>query len=88
MVVTATNAQAFDRQATDALKLCHDYLWAAPEFKDLPNAAISVFPQSENDNTIIVNWNVSWDQPTVRAAGNCTIIDGAVEGFEDYTKMQ
>lgn len=88
VIFAATGAHAFDRQTTDALKLCHDYIWDVPEFKDLPNAAISVFPHSENDDTIIVNWNVNWDQPTLRAAGNCTVIEGIVEGFEDYTKMQ
>ena len=85
-VVVSSAAQAFDRQTTNALKTCHDYLWQVPEFADLPNAAIPVFPASENGDTIMVNWNVNWDQPTVRAAGNCTVIDGNVEGFEDYTK--
>ncbi|MCT8160033.1 hypothetical protein [Pseudoruegeria sp. SHC-113] len=85
-VVAANAAQAFDRQTTNALKTCHDYLWQVPEFADLPNAAISVFPASENGDTIVVNWNVNWDQPTIQAAGNCTVIGGNVEGFEDYTK--
>ncbi|WP_193139051.1 MULTISPECIES: hypothetical protein [unclassified Meridianimarinicoccus] len=86
LVGAASAAQAFDRQTTNALKTCHDYLWQVPEFMDMPNAAISVFPASQNGDTIIVNWNVNWDEPTVRAAGNCTVIDGNVEGFEDYTK--
>ncbi len=81
-------AGAFDRITTDALRMCHDYIWDTPEFKDLPNAAISVFPGSLDGNTIVVNWNVNWDQPTVRAAGNCTVINGTLEGFEDYTKQR
>lgn len=87
VICAATSAQAFDRQTTNALKACHDYVWEVPEFKDLPNAAVSVFPGSENGNAIVVNWNVNWDQPTVRAAGNCTVIGGSVEGFEDYAKQ-
>ncbi|MCV6825773.1 MULTISPECIES: hypothetical protein [Halocynthiibacter] len=86
LVIAAGAAQAFDRQTTNALKACHDYIWDVPEFKDLPNAAISVFPGSENGDKIVVNWNVNWDQPAVQAAGNCTVISGNVEGFEDYTK--
>ena len=38
----ATSAAAFDRQTTDALQICHDYLWEVPDFAALPNAAISV----------------------------------------------
>ncbi|MXU65058.1 hypothetical protein [Oceanomicrobium pacificus] len=82
----AAPALAFDRETTNALKLCHDYLWDVPEFNGLPNAAISVFPASRDGNTVIVNWNVNWTDPDVRAAGNCTVIGGSVEGFEDYTK--
>lgn len=80
-------AQAFDRETTNALQSCHDYLWSdVPEFKELPNAAISVFPGIMDGDTITVFWNVMWDDPTVRAAGNCTVIKGKIEGVEDYTK--
>jgi hypothetical protein len=78
-------AQAFDQQTTQALNACHDYLWDVPGFADLPNAAISVYPGLFDGDTITVFWNIFWNEPTVRAAGNCTIIDGALEGFEDYT---
>jgi len=81
-------AHAFDRQTTDALQLCHNYLWEVPKYADLPNAAISVFPGILDDQSIVVFWSVYWDEPTTRAAGNCTIIDGAVEGFEDYLAME
>ncbi|MEY8099812.1 hypothetical protein AB9F29_20815 [Falsihalocynthiibacter sp. S25ZX9] len=82
------SAQMFDEATTDALKVCHDYVWfEVPEFKELPNAAVSVFPGIIDENSITIFWNVMWDDPTVRAAGNCTTIDGAVEGFEDYSKM-
>lgn len=84
----ASSAHAFDRQTTDALQLCHDYLWDVPKYADLPNAAISVFPGILNDQSIVVFWNVYWDDPTIRAAGNCTIIDGAVKGFEDYLAQE
>lgn len=82
-------SQNFDENTIAALKACHDYVWfEVPEFKDLPNAAVSVFPGIVEDNSIVVFWNVMWDEPTVRAAGNCTAIDGNIEGFEDYTKME
>lgn len=81
------SAQSFDRETVNALKACHDYVWSeVPEFKDLPNAAVSVFPGIIDGESITVFWNVMWDDPTVRAAGNCTSISGKVEGFEDYTK--
>ncbi|WP_299751813.1 hypothetical protein [uncultured Tateyamaria sp.] len=84
----AMPAHAFDRQMTAALRLCHDYLWDVPKYADLPNAAISVFPGIFDDQSIVVFWNVYWDEPTTRAAGNCTIIDGALEGFEDYLAQE
>lgn len=81
-------AQAFDRATTNAAKTCHDHIWDIPEFAELPNAAISVWPSSANEGTYVINWNVNWDDPTVRAAGNCTVEGDAVTGFEDYTKMK
>ena len=82
-------AQSFDRETVNALKLCHDYVWfQVPEFKDLPNAAVSVFPGITAENSRTVFWNVLWDDPTVRAAGNCTVIGEEVVGFEDYTKLE
>ncbi|WP_299775112.1 hypothetical protein [uncultured Tateyamaria sp.] len=84
----ASSAHAFDRQTTDALQMCHDYLWEVPAYAELPNAAISVFPGIFDDQSIVVFWNVYWDEPTTRAAGNCTIIDGALEGVEDYLAQE
>ena len=81
-------AQSFDRETVNALKACHDYVWfQVPDFKDLPNAAVSVFPGITDESAITVFWNVMWDDPIVRAAGNCTTIGGKIEGFEDYTKI-
>ena len=88
ILASAVPAQAFDRATTNAAKTCHDYIWAVPESKDLPNAAISVWPSSFDDVTYVINWNVNWDQPTVRAAGNCTVKGDAVIGYEDYAKMK
>lgn len=87
LVASPVAAQSFDRETVNALKACHDYVWfEIPDFKDLPNAAVSVFPGIMGEGSITVFWNVMWDDPIVRAAGNCTTIGGAVEGFEDYTK--
>ncbi|MCR9135873.1 MAG: hypothetical protein NXI27_07760 [Alphaproteobacteria bacterium] len=78
-------SHAFDRKMTEALKACHDYLWfEVPAFKDLPNAAISVFPGIWDDDRMIVFWNIYWDDPTVREAGNCQVKDSEVIGFEHY----
>lgn len=85
---SAAEVAAFDRETTDALKACHDYAWSVDEYADLPNAAVSVYPLMTNDNVITTVWHIMWDDPVVRAAGNCTVIDGTVEGFEDYTKLK
>lgn len=85
LALSALPVQAFDQLTTEALSLCHNYLWEVPEYEALPNAAISVFPGILEDTVTIVFWNVYWDDPSVRAAGNCTIIEGSLEGFEDYT---
>lgn len=86
--LTALPAHAFDQQTTEALTACHAYLWDVPDYAELPNAAISVFPGITNDASITVFWNVYWDEPVARAAGNCTIIDGTLVGFEDYTATE
>ena len=88
LLVAGGPALAFDRQTTDAAKACHDHIWEVSEFAELPNAAISVWPNSVNEGIYVINWNVNWDDPTVRAAGNCTVENGNVIGFEDYTKMK
>ncbi|MEO9572522.1 MAG: hypothetical protein ABJ360_21525 [Roseobacter sp.] len=84
---SATAVSAFDRETTDALKACHDYAWSVDEYTDLPNAAVSVYPLMTDGNVITTVWHIMWDDPVVRAAGNCTVIEGNVEGFEDYTKQ-
>ena len=58
------------------------------EYAELPNAAVSVYPLMTDGNVITTVWHIMWDDPVVRAAGNCTVIDGNVEGFEDYTKQE
>ena len=42
--LVAVPAYAFDRETTQALQICQDYLWEVPEYADMPNAAITVFP--------------------------------------------
>ncbi|MEM9107467.1 MAG: hypothetical protein AAGC96_17590 [Pseudomonadota bacterium] len=88
LVSASGAALAFDRATTNAAKACHDYIWEVPEFAELPNAAISVWPSTVNEGTYVINWNVNWDDPTVRAAGNCTVKSDEVIGYEDYTKMK
>ncbi|GAA0479082.1 hypothetical protein GCM10009096_21360 [Parasphingorhabdus litoris] len=77
----------FDAASIAAAQVCHDHVWYNIEkFKDLPNAAISAFPSSETDGEYVINWNVSWDDPEIKAAGTCLVKDDQVSGFEDYTE--
>ncbi len=84
VAATCTVASAFDRQTTDALKACHDTLWDLPEYTDLPNAAISVWPGWINDDSIKVYWVVDWTDPDVQAAGQCVYADGKIAGYERF----
>ena len=92
LCIAATMAQpafSFYRNTINATKACHDYVWfEVQEFGKLPNVAISTFPGSVDNEIFVINWNVNWDEPITRAAGNCTVIDDKVVGFEDYTKEQ
>lgn len=81
---TTTAVLAFDRETTDALKACHDYLWEVPEFAELPNAALSVWPASSNDDLTKVYWVVDWTDPEIRAAGQCEYSGDEVIGYERF----
>ncbi len=83
-LVTAAPAMAFDRDTTEALKACHDYLWEVPEFSELPNAALSVWPASSNDGMTKVYWVVDWTDPDIRAAGQCEYGGHEVIGYERF----
>lgn len=86
-VFLTSGAFAFDQKTIDAARLCHNYVWDIPEFSNLPNAAISVFPSSSDDEGNYVSyWNVNWDDPKVRRAGTCHVKGDAVLNFEDYVK--
>lgn len=81
-------AFAFDRTTTDAMITCHDYLLTSEDsFADLPQAAFTVFPIMMDEKRTTIAWHVEWDGPEVRAAGNCTVIDGTLEGFENFTSQ-
>ena len=77
-------AHAFDRETTNALKACHDYVWAVPDYADLPNAAISVWPANAGESVKKVYWVVDWIDPDVRTAGQCEYTDGEVIGYEPF----
>ncbi|SHG82535.1 hypothetical protein [Marivita hallyeonensis] len=79
-----TAVLAFDRQTTDALKACHDYLWDVPEFAELPNAALSVWPASSNGGLTKIYWVVDWTDPDIRAAGQCEYSGDEVIGYERF----
>ncbi|MCV3274404.1 hypothetical protein [Roseobacter sinensis] len=83
-VTTTTAGFAFDRETTDALKACHDYLWEVPDFSDLPNAALSVWPASSNDGMTKIYWVVDWTDPDIRAAGQCEYSGDEVIGYERF----
>ena len=84
LVAMAHPAFAFDRETVNALKACHDYVWEVPEFVDLPNAAVSVWPGEMAETSTTVFWNVTWDDPAVKAAGICSYANGEVIGYEQY----
>ena len=87
VTLMALPATAFDRATTNALRLCHDALWAdGSDYSTLPNAAISVWPGRFDDTTITVFWHVEWDAPDVRGAGNCVVSDGKVVDLVDFTR--
>ena len=81
---SASFAHAFDRETTNALKACHDYVWAVPDYAELPNAAISVWPASVGESVLKVYWVVDWTNPDVRAAGQCEYADGEIVGYEPF----
>ncbi|WP_299508442.1 hypothetical protein [uncultured Roseobacter sp.] len=84
VISMATPVLAFDRETTDALKACHDHLWEVPEFGDLPNAALSVWPASSNEGVTKVYWVVDWTDPNIRAAGQCEYSGDEVTGYERF----
>lgn len=82
-----TTSKGLTSKAGSAAQLCHDYVWFnVPKFEKMPNAAVSAFPSSSDGGAYVIFWNVSWDDPRVRAAGSCTVANGEVTAFEDYTE--
>jgi hypothetical protein len=84
IAVSASAASAFDRETTNALQACHNYVWAVPDYADLPNAAISVWPANAGESVQKVYWVVDWTDPDVRAAGQCEYANGEVVGYEPF----
>lgn len=80
----AMSASAFDREVTEALKACHDYVWAVPEFEDMPNAAVSVWPASSNNGITKVYWVVDWDDPAIQQAGTCEYAKEEVIAYNNF----
>ena len=83
-VLAATGAAAFDRETVAALSACQDYLWDVPDYSNLPNAAISVWPASVDGNVTKIYWAVDWTDPDVKAAGQCGYAGGEVINFEQF----
>lgn len=53
----------------DQLKACHDTVWQMDEFKDLPNAAVSVHLGGYDDKSFYAYWIIDWDD--LQVAGKC-----------------
>jgi len=54
------------------MKTCHDSVWDQNEFKDIPNAGISIESGAVKDNgRIAVHWRVDWDNKHAR--GVCVL---------------
>lgn len=62
---------SFAASGDDELKACHDAAWNQVEFSDLPNAAVSVFLSSKDENGIVAYWIVDWEGQQV--AGTCVV---------------
>lgn len=54
------------------MKTCHDTVWEQDDFKDIPNAGISIEGGAVKDNgRIAVHWRVDWDNNHAR--GVCVL---------------
>jgi hypothetical protein len=55
------------------LRVCHDTVWNLKEFKNIPNAGVSVHFSGTNDNDMSMStyWVVDWDD--VQVAGKCVM---------------
>jgi hypothetical protein len=64
---------AFAQQVSpQMLKACHDSVWEQPEFKDIPNAGVSIEGGKVMENgNIKVHWRVDWENNHAR--GVCVL---------------
>lgn len=61
-----------DQVTPQMLKTCHDSVWEQDEFKDIPNAGISIESGEFKDNgRVAVHWRVEWDNQHAR--GVCVL---------------
>lgn len=82
--MSASAVHAFDRKTTEALTACHDHVWSVDVYADLPNAAISVWPATLEDDLTKVYWVIDWTDPDIQAAGQCEYQGGDVVSFEAF----
>ena len=90
IVVLAVPSTAFGQShvTSSQLRACHDYVWfEAPDFQNLPNAAISITSGKIKDGQAKVWWEVKWDD--VHASGVCLVNrDNQVTKFKIKHKEQ
>ncbi len=85
LLLFSCQAFSLDKAVKQAMLACHNHLWfKVTEFENLPNAAISVYPNMVGEDQTIVAWIVNWQSPTVKAAGICTVKDGKVVDMERF----
>ena len=80
-----SSAIAFDRQVVRAMSVCHGYIERQERFRLVPFAAVSVHPYSVRGDVIVISWHVNSNNPPIKAAGNCVVVRGEVDKFEDFT---
>jgi len=70
-LLTAGTAQAA-AASTSQLKACHDYVWQRKNFRDIPNAGISIQgSEAGGRGNAKVHWRVEWDN--MHARGICVV---------------
>ena len=65
LIGSSSFAGEFDAQ----MKVCHDAVWQMDEFKNIPNAGVSVHLGGYDDSSFYAYWIIDWDN--LQVAGKC-----------------
>jgi len=86
-VLTLGSVAVAQQPAPQLLKACHDAVWEQGEFKDIPNAGISIVSGEVLPNgRTRVHWKVDWDNNHAR--GTCVAEpNGNIFKFEVHSRQ-